>query len=456
MNNTTKITLNLRQRKACIPCTQAKRRCDKNVPSCRRCVEKEIECQYPTTKRYARVNPAKRAAAPLQLPLSGLLQLSLASRAAPSVQVTEGGGHEQNSAGGKQNPLANIDGPQDLWDEQTAVPPDSSAPDAFDAENREPIDGSWFMDSDSWMIEHSDGTNNRSPPVHITVFRDFITGIQTWLQQWVKEGRNPFIHKHLYFETGLPMCLQDAWTTLTAYLSKSRDNEDIIMQIVESRANGLLLQQPISDGSFMSVPGLDTAGHLARVQALFIYQFIRLFDGCIRQRALAENVIPTLTSWCHQLWESADLDASTGTGTLPGSTFGEPSVAVTRDSTPQLWRAWVLAESVRRTWMITHYTQCVYLTLRDGWAECMGGIMFTARQGLWDAASSIQWAEVARHKDPLFIPTLHMDRLLAGTQASEVDEFSSHVMSVIWGSERIEAWRSQTAPPPSQLDPICA
>ena len=41
-------------RKACLPCTRAKRRCDKRLPACQRCVKKDVSCQYPLGHPYAR------------------------------------------------------------------------------------------------------------------------------------------------------------------------------------------------------------------------------------------------------------------------------------------------------------------------------------------------------------------------------------------------------------------
>lgn len=45
--------------------------------------------------------------------------------------------------------------------------------------------------------------------------------------------------------------------------------------------------------------------HLARVQALFVYEFIRLFDGSVRLRASAEQQLPTLRRWVTLMWEAA-------------------------------------------------------------------------------------------------------------------------------------------------------
>ncbi len=42
---------------------------------------------------------------------------------------------------------------------------------------------------------------------------------------------------------------------------------------------------------------------------------------------------------------------------------------------------WILTESVRRVWLLLGFTQNIYLVVRNGWVECSGGVMFTAREG---------------------------------------------------------------------------
>ncbi|KAM0318848.1 hypothetical protein ACHAPQ_010541, partial [Fusarium lateritium] len=170
----------------------------------------------------------------------------------------------------------------------------------------------WFVGLETWTIENKGATTCRfgSGPSHGSPqLADWTGSIWRWLRQWVDEGNNPFIHKQLYFDTGLPSCLEDAWTTLAAYFSKTALNKPVVMRIIEHRVDALLQSQTYDDTSFMAVPSLQTIEHLARVQALFIYQYLQFYDGCIRQRAIAERCIPTLLQWCEHLFQSAALDA---------------------------------------------------------------------------------------------------------------------------------------------------
>jgi hypothetical protein len=183
---------------------------------------------------------------------------------------------------------------------------------------------------------------------------------------------------------------------------------------------------------------------LARVQALFIYQFIRLFDGDIRQRAQAEALIPTLKGWNNRLWESADLNACLETSFDFAGLFSQCSGAKSFDDpSGQQWRDWLLAESVRRIWLIGNYVQGIYLMMRDRQVGCSGGVSFTVRRGLWDAQSAATWMRLVRSKDPLFVPCHETDLMIPFVEAPEVDAFCLNIMGILWGAPKLDFWLSK-------------
>jgi hypothetical protein len=87
----------------------------------------------------------------------------------------------------------------------------------------------------------------------------------------------------------------------------------------------------------------------------------------------------------------------------------------------------------------------VYLTIRQSWAECQGGIQFTASANIWDAKSASSWAKECRNADPLFICSLDGESLFRTAKAVEVDEMARNLFTIMWGAERVEAWVSRTA-----------
>lgn len=98
---------------------------------------------------------------------------------------------------------------------------------------------------------------------------------KTWPEKWVKEGKAPFIHPRVY-ATGMPKPLQDAYAACAIYSTKTDQNAFVAWAVIESKANELLHSPNQESWSSLHL--------LAAVQALLIFQFIRLFDGDIRQR----------------------------------------------------------------------------------------------------------------------------------------------------------------------------
>jgi hypothetical protein len=276
------------------------------------------------------------------------------------------------------------------------------------------VQGLWFRRDDSWVI-HCDNPADVEPGIRLTDLKDYTHTIRGWLQQWAEEGHCPFIHRELYADTGLPQCLQDAFASLTAYSSKNEKNEAMVMQLVEDKANSLL-RASHADGQDQAI-----TQRIARVQAFFVYQFIRLFDGDIRQRAQSEKSIPVLAGWANQLLESARLEA-----TMQCVDSSLPQALRTTE-----WRNWIRVESVRRTWMVALYTQAIYTTLRDGMGTCAGTIAYTLRRGLWDAPSDASWAEIVSTQGPLFMRTNSPSKVLTTVLATEVDAFALGMMAIM-------------------------
>ena len=414
-------------RKACVPCTRAKRGCDKHLPACQRCVEKGMSCQYPSGRPYARraVRTPRTAESPELSPLNSLHHPRAEKTVAPGNFAASNNPREDGTD--EEFPILNSSSPVNN-DTQVA-------------------NSSWFLQTDTWTIYNLDSAlHNENPNVHVSDFKQFIQAIRKWLSQWVRDAHCPFLHKQLYSESGLPPCLQDAFAAVASYESKNDKNEEVIMRIIEEKANKLLNEpSSVTDSGVGAPSSLRTAEQLARVQALFIYQFIRLFDGDIRQRAQAEALIPTLNGWNNKLWESANVDACLQTSFGFSGLFSQGLGAKRLDDpSGQQWHDWLLAESVRRIWLIGSYVQCVYLTMRDCQTGCSGGVSFTARRGLWDAQSATTWMRLVRSKDPLFVRCHETDLMIPFVEAPEVDMLCLSIMGIMWGALKLDFWVSKS------------
>lgn len=411
------------KRLACIACTKAKRGCSKQTPSCRRCLEKSVACRY----------PAPRITPPYDLVFAenGAVSAVPASASERNLLLSPAShvGNEQQ----QQQQLQ-------LQQHEIHTPSRHSA-------TAEDLRHPWFLSPSSWTIDH----NTSSIPSQIT-FSDealtyFISQLHTWLRQWTSEGHCPFIHPQLW-RVHLPDCIQDAFASLAAYHSKSPATERMIMRIIENRANNLVGGQSASaDGDF-GVIMLDSACHLARTQALLIYKIIRLFDGDIRARAQAEKHIDTLSLWARQMWQSANLTLSSDHADESmerGNSNGPVDTQLRTDgSLTSTWQAWIFSESIRRTYLAATLTEAVYLTLKQSWAPCPGGIMISGGAGLWEATSPFSWLKQYQENLVGSVRCIDGHQLFTSAKPSDVDEFCHATLIVSYGLERFDRWCNES------------
>ncbi|KAL7937000.1 hypothetical protein V8C35DRAFT_294420 [Trichoderma chlorosporum] len=408
------------KRLACIPCTKAKRKCSKQTPSCRRCNEKRVVCRY----------PAPRIAPPYDLVFSqdgAVSVIPAPSDRNPLPTPPTLVGDDQN-----QEPQQVLAASVELTRPVAPI-----APIAADA-----LQNPWFLSPASWDIDHKTGPIPSQIYFSDEALTYFIGQLQVWLKQWTTEGQCPFIHPQLW-RIHLPDNVQEAFTSLASYHSKTPATEKLVLRIIENRVNDLVGGQNASDVGDFGVVMLDPACHLARTQALLIYKIIRLFDGDIRARAQAEKNIDTLALWARQLWQSASLGLNSNHHrdlVNRSSTNPVDTQLRTDGSLSCTWQAWIFSESIRRTYLAATLTEAVYMTLKQGWAPCPGGIIFSCGAGLWDAQSPFTWLNHYQSNLVNTIRCVEGEQLFANAKASDVDEFCHATMVVSYGLERFERW----------------
>lgn len=235
---------------------------------------------------------------------------------------------------------------------------------------------------------------------------------------------------------------------MVMYMNKTSETEATVHRILQDRVTQLL-QDQATEESLAAAGGREPSifDHLCRVQSLLCYQLIRLFDGDIRMCGQAEALIPTLYVWNKQLLESAkgslayperfltstpsDVNFSGNTVNTAGSPVFSPKA---------VWRAWIVAESVRRTWQVASVVQEVYQFLKRGWAECPGRIPSTMRTALWDAPSAYSWMRgFSGGKDPLLVPMATLEEVCLRISPTEVDDFNMTIIR-IYAMEKVDHW----------------
>lgn len=437
----------VQKRLACVFCTRAKRKCDKRTPSCTRCMRKKFTCRYP---------------APRMAPLYDILYAE--DGAMSAVPVVTCGASEMDPQASRERREPVQESPHDRLHSESSQPSPGgflSRPDptgigpSFDSQ----CDTPWFLTPSSWELAHA-------PRSECLTFGEdslmcFVNTLQDWLRQWTSQGHCAFIHRRLY-PADLPLSIQDAYTTLTAYQTKTPKTERMILRIVKNRVSNLVQSQPLEPVDGIGTVMLDTTKHLARTQALIIYTTICLFDGDINARAQAEQGLEVLLPWAYQLLQSASLDtycqaawgiSQPDEGHRGGVTSDGMTGPVTSNQLAlgtdgdleSVWGAWVFAESIRRTYLIVVLLVTVYPTLKEGWSGCPGGVNFTGDKGLWDASSPYVWGkilETAQEKGMGLAPirSHRLGDVLGDRKPGDLDDFTHALLIVTMGLELVERW----------------
>jgi hypothetical protein len=290
-------------------------------------------------------------------------------------------------------------------------------------------------------------------PLNSTMLEEFVNIIYGWLEDWVSRGSNVFVHRSLY-GSRLASPISNAFTTLSSFIHRTAETEQLVFRIVEARMSELVdLEQPS-----------NLLDHLSRVQALIAYAIIGLFKGNIRLRHVAERHLHLLGSWAEQMRQAAADAARSGQLLLDAALsaldsrntdvdvgdlgqhrrdqclghiwrqFGEAEQEAT------LWHAWIVAESVRRTWTVARGVESVYQLLRDGTGPCPGGLMFTTRRGVWDASSAFAWTKICAEAKAGFLHLRETDKLFAPTSGESLDELATFLVQMNFRTERVRHW----------------
>jgi hypothetical protein len=186
------------------------------------------------------------------------------------------------------------------------------------------------------------------------------------------------------------------------------------------------------------VGSLGVIDVLAQAHALMTYQVIGLLDGDFRSRAVAQErcqLFMTLLGRLHAKASTGirqDLIESEINDITRGAL--NPSTTVLRE-----WQAWVLSESVRRTWLLGTGFHAAYEGLTFGWTSCGGDLALTTRRGLWDAKGPHAWSKLCLEKDVRFLGRF-CGEWLFGTPPDEVDEFARMMLEITYGPDRMVAW----------------
>jgi hypothetical protein len=423
-------------RNACKACASSKRKCGRQMPSCARCADRDVPCVYPTSSNRAASSSRLLAPSTLRDPVSGI----------------EDGLHTV-VAGGTSARTAGLTLADELMSDLafSLLDNDYPAPSSLFQTPNEPTTGTdWFLAPETWKICHrvaasASVADSITEAVSRATVKKHVAILQSWFERWVTTGSNPFIHRCLYSKK-FPACVQIAYVTLASYIHRNPANTDAVLQIVEDRSNDLLQE----NGAVVSMAGTvewvdreeqdtDVFAQLTRLHALLVYQIIGLFDGDIRSRYVAESQMAIRDSWADKLFHSAARTLSNN------HEVATQLVCLPNASTnlQEQWHLWILSESIRRTWFVAVSLSSVFYGLQQRWSTCPGSIMYTNRNGLWNATSATEWERQCLAKSVAFLQRYEYAKLLEHTEPADIDEFGAAMLDMTLKKELLETWRDR-------------
>ncbi|TEA11189.1 Transcription factor gsfR2 [Colletotrichum sidae] len=481
------------RQKSCNACVRSKRRCDKRTPRCTRCAEKNFSCVYqnlpPTsasssgghhdvsnssTKDNSSPAPAAASALGQEDPLLQAMELedssghhhhhipppstfdfntlddspetvaSYVGAPLPTLVMNDNTASAGSTAA--TNPLdLNLDtnmpfdfnsvmdfltrepgqgGEMQLWETpQVPAPPKTMAPELpFMGSVCCGLEGEDILcmsqaDFQPWQIHEPDS--------RIGYMVSYFTRMHTTFAQ---TKQLPFLHRHLYRAAReTPRPLLAAYTAIAAYAGRTDANKGwAIRAVCEGAVEVLKSARDAAASAAMT-------GHekLARTQALWLLQTIRVFDGDVAMRAQAERDMGVLKRWLGELEVLRDnLDDV--------HLLDEAAV---RRRAPRSWEVWVFNECVRRTVLMGHMFTALFEILKmagEGEPDVANWLsphrwMFSKH--LWEAQSSPAFFAAWREKPMFLINTFFVQEAAKVARPTDVDEFARLFLTLNFGVE---------------------
>jgi len=173
---------------------------------------------------------------------------------------------------------------------------------------------------------------------------------------FARQAETVFIHGALYGDS-FPKPLRAAFGICAACVSINDRNRSVLFQALDAEIKELLSSSPTS----------TLLEDLSRLQAAVLYQIIRIFYGVIEERIVAERQEFLIRSYGLTLLLRAESELQTGERT---------------------WETWLLAESIRRTVLISFKLYTVYSNYTYGTcaeAAAIRMLPVSTQPGLWNS-----------------------------------------------------------------------
>lgn len=233
-----------------------------------------------------------------------------------------------------------------------------------------------------------------------------LSGMRNLPVSFAQEMQSIFIHPRLYGKS-LPPPMREIHAICNLCLADGKRDSSELQLLVKQRIPRLLWSAKRS-ASYEEL--------LACVQALILAQCIRLSDKGGDQRSFkAANEM--LLELAYKLWQQAPYQ-------LPSS------------MSP--WRAWIFAESVRRTIITCHMLNGVFSMVRQGYANrtpFVDALPFDVRTWLWSIESEEAWMEASSSSTLPMVSLYEYTSMLEAGQVQGSATFEKLVLAACKGKE---------------------
>ncbi|RAL12663.1 uncharacterized protein BO97DRAFT_405261 [Aspergillus homomorphus CBS 101889] len=247
--------------------------------------------------------------------------------------------------------------------------------------------------------------------------------LKVYPREFAQQGETVFMHRDLY-RGEMPQPIRTAFGACSCLCLNIKSNREMAFRVIDAEVLELL--KPTEPSSSPDTKPAADLKELARLQALLLYQTIRLFQGSLQQRITAEQQGSTLMTMALKLVVRAQ---------------SQPELR-----TPKTRQDWILGECIRRTALLVYFLYGVNSVYREG--ICVG--LHTLRQlplsteiSSWDEDGECEVREDQRHSRWEAIETFPYEAFLGRWLVSmprRLDRFEKLLIVPCQGLEAAEAF----------------
>ncbi|KAI1826987.1 hypothetical protein F4861DRAFT_463769 [Xylaria intraflava] len=417
------------RQKNCNGCVQTKRRCDRRTPVCSRCVERGTLCVYNKSKEASRQD--KNAVGPSPSPWTPSYPPFNTTGSLFDVGFLEGTPTDlQPEIGVDSIHQSGLD---------AVVSGDISMPTSMDflPNVNSPCPDQWFIhNSEMAQLTERPSPNGgevaggfekmafcaRFGPWNLydptTSLFYIVNRVKEFSAEIAARNTTPFLHRRLYHDY-MPQCILSVFSTCVLYASRTPENTAMVIKALSHNARELV----DNESRRVTLPPVEK---LARAQALFLYQMIRLFDGDVTLRAQGERDIALLKKWLGELCHIRD---NLGDLVL----LEQASI---REQPPIEWEKWIFAECVRRTVLVAYAALNLYELLKDPTYREIDSPWnyahrWTLGRSLWEATSTSEFSRAWKESSHSVIVNFSLGNFAEkGIEPGEIDGFAEMILKL--------------------------